>query len=271
MAASLLATDDPAEAHRLARQLDALNADRREVEQAVVEAAARQVAGQAAADRRVLLAVGEGWHPGVLGIVAGRLAERFHRPVLVGADRGGTVVGSARAPVGFDLGAALHRALDAGLALKAGGHARAGGFTVERQRLEAFHDAVEALATAPTAPELRLDGSVAVAGCSARLVAAMARLEPYGEGHPVPRLRVLGGRLGGTRIVGERHLKLWLRSDDGATLDAIAFRAEGTALWDRLPNAVDRPLQLAGKLEADRYRGGDRAQLLVDDVALDEP
>lgn len=267
LAVELLTTDDPVRAEHVARQLDALNAERREVEQNVADQALRQLEAQAAAGRRVGLAVGEHWHPGVLGIVAGRLAERFHRPVLVAGGVDDAYVGSARAPLGFDLGAALRKTLAAGLARKAGGHARAGGFTVARAGLAAFHAAMEAEATAPDLAELRLDATLAPGGCSARLVEAVACLEPYGEGHPTPRFRITDARLVQARIVGGRHVKLGLRGSDGTSLGAVAFRSVDTPLGDALLGRVGETVQLAGKLQIDRYGGQGRAEILVDDAA----
>ncbi len=180
LAAELLVTDDHTRAAELAIQLDRLNRQRRAVEDDVIEQALAGLQRQLDGGRHVLLAVGDQWHPGVLGIVAGRLAERFHRPVLVGARREGEVVGSARAPDGFDLGAALREAVGCGLASKAGGHARAGGFTVPAAHLEGMFDLVERKAAKPSTPTLRIDAPVAVGGASPTLLAALDRLEPFG-------------------------------------------------------------------------------------------
>jgi len=268
LAAELLATADPARAAALAAELDGLNAERRRVEQEVQEAAAAAMAPQLEAGRRVLLAAGEGWHPGVLGIVAGRLAERHHRPVFIAGIREGAATGSARGPQGFDIGAALHAASAAGLTLKAGGHARAGGFTVAPDRLDAFHALLEDRAGPPAPPPLVVDAAVAVGGACGDLLQALARLEPYGEQHPPPRLRVVGGRIAHVRVVGERHLKVSCAGSDGRRLDAIAFRAIGTALETALARAAQLPaVQLAGRLQADDYRGAGAVQLLLEDVA----
>ncbi|MFP4360959.1 MAG: DHHA1 domain-containing protein, partial [Alphaproteobacteria bacterium] len=236
--------------------------------QATQEAAAARLAPQLEAGRRVLLAAGAGWHPGVLGIVAGRLAERHHRPVFIAGIQEGVATGSARGPQGFDIGAALHAASAAGLTLKAGGHARAGGFTVAPERLDAFHDLLEDRAGPPAPPPLLVDAAVAVGGASGRLLDALARLEPYGEQHPPPRLRVVGGRIAHVRVVGERHLKVRCAGADGRRLDAIAFRAIGTALETALAQAAQLPaVQLAGHLKPDDYRGAGAVQLLLEDVA----
>lgn len=270
IAARLLVTDDGAEAAALAERLDALNAERRAVEQRVLDQAERLLEPQVRADRRVLFAASEDWHPGVLGIVAGRLAERQHRPVLVAAIGDGEAVGSARAPEGFDLGAALRRALAQGLARKAGGHARAGGFTVPTAALEPFHALLEAGAGVPTRPRLRVDAPIAVGGARIELVRALERLEPYGEQHPRPRVRIVGARLAGSRVVGERHLRLRIHGHDGGALDAVAFRAVGTPLEDAARSATSLPsVQVAGRLSADHFRGVERVELHLDDIAPD--
>ncbi len=269
-AMELLATADPGEATALAQRLDALNGRRRAVEQALLDDVATRLEAQVADGRRVLCAHGRDWHPGVLGIVAGRLAERFHRPVLLAGQVDDEAVGSGRAPEGYDLGAALRAAVAAGVARKAGGHARAGGFTVALAKLPSFHELVESTAAAPTVPRLSIDAAVATAGANNRLVDALARLEPYGERHPRPRLRVVGARIADLRVVGERHLGVRAAGHDGASLRAIAFRAVGTALETALARARDRPsLQLAGRLEPDGYRGHGHVQLQIDDVAED--
>ncbi|MEO1092917.1 MAG: single-stranded-DNA-specific exonuclease RecJ [Pseudomonadota bacterium] len=268
LAADLLGARDLERVTRLAQQLDALNADRRVVEAEVTATAQRQLQAQVEADRRVLLAAGKDWHPGVLGIVAGRMAERFHRPVLVAGVAAEEAVGSARAPDGFDLGAALRATVASGLARRAGGHARAGGFTVDAAKLTAFHDALEANAGTPSTPTLRVDAAVAVGGADGALVAATAALEPYGERHPAPRWRIVGGRIAATRPVGDAHLGLTLAGDDGTRLDGIAFRARGQALGQALTAAAGgAPIQLAGRLQASRYRGHGRAEVIVEDVA----
>ena len=271
LAAELLTTTDAGRAAGLAFELDRLNADRRRVEQGVEAAATAGLAAQLDAGHRVLLVAGDGWHPGVLGIVAGRLAERFHRPVFVAGIREGAATGSARGPIGFDIGAALHAAGAAGLTLKAGGHARAGGFTVARDHLEAFHALLEERAGTPTPPPLQVDAAVAVGGAGGTLLTALARLEPFGERHPPPRLRVVGSRIAHLRVVGERHVKVVCAGADGRRLDAIAFRAVGGELEAALTRAAALPaVQLAGRLRADDYRGGGAVQLVLDDVAPDD-
>lgn len=267
-AAELLTTDDPARAAALAAELDRLNGERRRLEQEIQAAAVERLETQLAAERRVLLAAGEDWHPGVLGIVAGRLAERFHRPVFVAGVRDGRATGSARGPARYDVAGALERATAAGLTLKAGGHARAGGFTVAVDRLDAFHAAIEDGAGAPHPAPLTVDAAVAVGGATRRLLDGLAKLEPYGEQHPPPRLRVVGVRIAHVRVVGERHLKVQAAGADGGRLDAIAFRAVDTPLEAALARAAGLPaVQLAGRLRPDDYRGDGAVQLLLEDVA----
>ncbi|MGF1446686.1 MAG: single-stranded-DNA-specific exonuclease RecJ [Pikeienuella sp.] len=269
----LLATGCPDEAARLAARLDALNRERREVEAAVVAAAEMQAA-ERGAEGPLVWAAGEGWHPGVVGIVASRLKERFARPAVVVALQGGRGKGSGRSIAGVDLGTAVAALAREGLLEKGGGHAMAAGLTVSTERLAAAMAALADRLAAQGAGQggavdLAIDGAVAPGGATAGLVAALEAAGPYGPANPAPRIAVTGARLEALKPVGQGHLKCRLKGA-GGSLDAIAFRAEATGLLGPLTAAAEagRALHAAGRLELDDWGGRRKAKLCIEDIAI---
>ncbi|WP_337876003.1 single-stranded-DNA-specific exonuclease RecJ [Elioraea sp.] len=266
----LLLTDDAAEAEALAQRLDALNRKRQRIEAGVLEAALAAAERQAREGRAVILVAGENWHPGVVGIVAGRVRERFGRPAFVLGVAEGVAIGSGRSVPGVNLGDAVRAAVAAGIASKAGGHAMAAGVTLAADRIGLFHEALcAACADAAQEPEaLLLDGSVTVEGATAALARAVGRLGPFGAGNPEP-VFALSGRLAHVAAVGAAgaHLRLALEGEGGARLGAIAFRAVGAPVGEGLAAALGRPVLLAGVLREDRFRGGEAVSLQVLDAA----
>jgi len=275
LGARLLATDDVAEARAIAEQLDALNRERQATEAAVLAEALAQVEadGQAEASGGVILAGGRGWHPGVVGIVAGRLAERFQRPACVASvGDGGKATGSGRSIPGVDLGAAIIAARQAGLLTKGGGHAMAAGFSVEPGKLEALRAFLtarldDAVIEAATANGLKLDGAVSPGGATPGLVAALERVAPFGTGNPEPRFAVPAACLSWPRVVGANHLSFTLTAADGGRLKAIAFRAMDGPLGPALLNHDGAPFHVAGKLRINAWKGVESVQMIVDDAA----
>jgi single-stranded-DNA-specific exonuclease len=266
----LLLSDEPAEAEALAQRLDALNRERQRIEAGVLDAAVAVAERQAAEGRCVILVAGEGWHPGVVGIVAGRLKERFARPAFVLGVVSGIATGSGRSVAGVHLGDAVRAAVASGIAIKAGGHAMAAGVTLPADRLGALHEALCAACDgAASGPEaLELDGSVMVEGATAELARAIGRLGPFGAGNAEP-VFALSGRLAHAGAVGAggAHLRLALEGEGGGRLNAIAFRAAGAALGQGLAGALGRPVTLAGVLREDHFRGNGAASLQVVDAA----
>lgn len=271
----LLAADRP-EAEALALALDADNARRREIE---AETLAQAQADAAAQGHAPLVIVGrQGWHPGVIGICAGRLKDALDKPALVIAWDGEAGKGSGRAPAGCDLGAAMIAARAAGLLQSGGGHAAAAGFALTRPQFEGFTRFMTnwAAAAAPAAPELPIDGALTPAGASLALVQALFALAPYGAGFPEPRFAV-SGTLSEVRSMGAagQHLRLRLRSHDGAALEAVCFGAfaiarNGDSLGAALQRLRDQRAALAGRLSRNEWNGRVKAQLVVDD-AMAEP
>jgi single-stranded-DNA-specific exonuclease len=267
----LLSTDDPAEAMGLAMRLDAFNNERRAIEAQVLATAIAQV--EAHGDLPpAIVAVGEAWHPGVIGIVASRLVERFHRPVFVICLDGEVGKGSGRSVRGVDLGAIVIAARQRGLLVNGGGHPMAAGLTVARDRLAELtrfitDEVAVALGPSPPARTLALDGAISPRAASLDLVQALQRVGPFGVGNPEPRFVLPQVRAGWSRQVGEAHVRCTLVGGDGARLQAIAFRAAGNALGATLRDAAAPTLHVAGTLRIDRWNGGESVTLHIEDAA----
>ncbi len=265
----LLTTTDPATAASIARTLDALNEERKAIEADVLEQALRQPQG----DRPVVVAAGEGWHPGVLGIVAARLKERHDRPALVIGLDGGVGKGSGRSIAGVDLGAAILSARDQGLLIAGGGHAMAAGLTVAADKLDALTEFLQstlaaAVARASLERALAIDIALAPGGATAELAEALEAAGPYGAGWPSPRVALGPVRVVKVDIVGADHLRLIVQGTDGARLKAMAFRQANTVLGATLLSARGQTVYLAGRLAQDDWSGGPMAELHIEDAAL---
>jgi single-stranded-DNA-specific exonuclease len=270
LGARLLALDDPVEARALALRLDAFNRERREIEAKVLDEAI--ALADRAADRAVILVAAEGWHSGVIGIVAGRLKDRYNRPALVVSWEGEIGKGSGRSIPGLPLGPAVIAARQAGLLLGGGGHAMAAGFTVARERLADFAGFLEAQFPARdqrrAVPELGIDGALAAQAATLDLAALVEQLGPFGTGNAEPRFVLPHLRLVHVQPLRGGHLRLALTDAVGSTrLKAMAFRAEDGPLGPALIQARGELLHVAGKLREDRWQGRSDVQLLVDDAA----
>lgn len=273
----LLTTRDPDEARDIAARLSVLNDERRAIEQAVQEAAEAQVDAQH--NRAVVVVAGRGWHPGVIGIVAGRIKEKTGKPTLVialDADEAGNGKGSGRSIAGVDLGAAIIAAREAGLLVAGGGHAMAAGLTVRPESLAALADWLDErlgrdVTNARAAQALLLDLSVAPGGLTPDLVETLDGAGPYGVGWPGPRIAVGPVRLIKCDIVGNDHVRMVAGGDDGRSFKAIAFRAAQADLGQALLHgARGRRLWLAGRAKLDDWGSRPAAELHVEDAAWAE-
>ena len=270
----LLITEDPDEARDIAEQLSRLNEERRGIEAVVQEEAEAQIAGQH--NRAVLVLAGTGWHPGVIGIVAGRIKEKAGKPALVialGADEAGNGKGSGRSISGVDLGAAIIAAKDAGLLLAGGGHAMAAGLTIASGQTEALADWLDAklgtaVSAAAASQSLKLDLALAPRGLTPDLVTLLESAGPFGNGWPGPKVCVGPVRLVKADIVGNDHLRLIVRGDDGGSFKAIAFRAAHSDMGQALLHgAGGRKLWLAGRAKIDDWSRRVSAELHLEDAA----
>ena len=270
----LLTTDDPEEARSIAARLDAYNRERQALEAVALESAMQQVQAQGGPGPLVFVA-SEGWHAGVIGIVAGRLRERFERPAIVisiDASLGerGIGKGSGRSALGIDLGNAVIAARQAGLLINGGGHPNAAGLTVAVEKLDALREFLTARvveAAQDAVPHLTLDGALSLGAATPDLLGALDRVGPYGVGNPEPRFAFPTVRVAKADVVGERHVRCFIADQRGGRLGGIAFRAVGTPLGAALLESAGSSLHLAGRLRADEWRGEVRVQLHVEDAA----
>ena len=268
----LLTTRDPAEAEAIAAELDRLNEDRRAIEAQVQEAA--EAIALHKSNRAVMVVAGRGWHPGVIGIVAGRLKEKYGRPAIVIAlDEAGVGKGSGRSITGVDLGAGVLAAKDSGLLVAGGGHAMAAGLTIAEDRLEAFADFLEERLEAAVTRSigdraLLVDALLAPGGVNPALVEAMEAGGPYGMGWPAPRIAAGPVRIIKADVVGNGHVRAIASGDDGRPLKTVAFRAADTLLGQALLGAPPhRKLWLAGRAKIDDWGAKPAAELHLDDAA----
>ncbi|MBY5978389.1 single-stranded-DNA-specific exonuclease RecJ [Phaeobacter italicus] len=271
LGARLLATTNPAEAEAIAARLDELNTERREIENAV-RAAALEQAEARGFDAPLVWAAGEGWHPGVVGIVASRLKEATGRPaVVIGLD-GNEGKGSGRSVSGIDLGASIQRVAAEGLFVKGGGHKMAAGLTVSRDKLEpAMERLAELLAKQGAGDlgpaDLKLDGMLMPGAATVPLIEQIDQAGPFGAGAPAPRYGFPDLQVRFAKRIGESHLKLSLSDGLSSGIDAICFGAFDTALGPRLLDHGGARFHFAGRLEINTWGGRQSVQLRLEDAA----
>jgi single-stranded-DNA-specific exonuclease len=271
----LLLQEDPSACARLAAELDRLNRERQAIEVATVaQAEAEAMAALGAEDKgAVIVTAAEGWHPGVVGLVAARLKERFGRPAFaIALEPGGIGTGSGRSIAGVDLGRAVRQAVSVGILSKGGGHAMAAGVTLRKDSLTAFRAYLEdALASAVEAARredaLMIDGAVTASAANSAMVATIARAGPFGAGNPEPVIALPAHTLVYAEEVGQAHVRARLRAGDGSTIDAIAFRAAGQKLGTALAQSRGQSVHAVGTLCLDRWNGAERVQLRLTDMA----
>lgn len=268
----LLTTEDPAEARAIAQELDRLNEERRSIEKNVQEEAEAQAVSQD--NHAVVVVAGGGWHPGVIGIVAGRLKEKLGRPAIVIAlDNDGLGKGSGRSISGVDLGAGILAAKDMGMLIAGGGHAMAAGLTVAPGGVEALaHYLDERLAQdvarARDDRALLLDAVVSARGVTPTLVEALEEGGPYGAGWPAPRIAAGPMRIIKADIVGQGHVRAIVSGRDGGSIKTIAFRAADNPLGQSLLGAGrDRMMWIAGRAKIDDWGARPAAEIQIDDAA----
>lgn len=271
LGARLLATRDPHEAAALAERLDRLNAERREIEnavraQALAQAESRDLEGP------LVWAADDGWHPGVVGIVAARLKEATNRPAVVIGFEGDAGKGSGRSVPGVDLGAAVARLMAEGLIEKGGGHRMAAGLSLTRDQLAAAMARLGDMLAAQKvdlggAADLRLDGVLMPEAVTVEMIEALEQAGPFGAGAAAPRFALPGLRVDFARRVGETHLRLTLKGPAGGRLEAIAFQAFESPLGALLDAGNGPAVHVAGRLEIDHWGGRQKAKLRLEDAA----
>ncbi|MDK1492288.1 single-stranded-DNA-specific exonuclease RecJ [Sinorhizobium sp. 7-81] len=271
----LLTLDDAAAAESIAGRLDELNRERQAMEAAMLAEAEAEVlaeygTGEAAS---VIVTARENWHPGIVGLIAARIKEKFRRPAFaIAFDPSGRGTGSGRSINGFDMGRLVRAAVESGLLVKGGGHAMAAGLTVERANLgrlrQFFEERAETVVRDLVSTEtLKVDGALGASGATIELVDLLEQAGPYGSGHPQPIFAFPQHRLRDCRQVGSNHVKVTLEGQDGSRIDGIAFRATETPLGDFLLGSRGSTIHVAGSVSADLWQGTRRVQLRVTDAA----
>jgi single-stranded-DNA-specific exonuclease len=262
------------EAARIAALLDRLNRERKAIETAMLEEALVRADAclETNPDVPILIVASDGFHKGVVGLVASRLVDRFHRPACVIAWEQGLGTGSLRSIDGVDIGAAVRAAVAEGHLAKGGGHTRAAGLSVARERLpdlETFLGARLAATTraARAVRVLNIDGALSPGAVTDELMALIERAGPYGQGNPEPRFAFPAARVKFAKVLGNAHVRCVLEGGDGARLDAVAFRAADQPVGAALLAANGLPLHVAGHLRRDTWNGRDRRELVIEDVA----
>lgn len=265
----LLSTNDDLEAQQLARELDLYNKERQTIESLVLEEAIAQVERGGLDRHPIILVAQEGWHPGVIGIVAGRLKERYNRPTcVIGFDKD-TGKGSGRSITGVNLGAAMHTACHHGLLVAGGGHAMAAGFTVMKDKLDQFYTFLKDTLRQQMAniePTLELDGMLTPSGATLNLIKELKLLEPFGNGNPTPKFCIHKAKVTYAEQVGINHIRCTLEGEDGTRLKAMAFRALGTPLGDALLARTNKSIEVAGTLKEDSWNGRHSVTCFIDDI-----
>lgn len=269
----LLTTEDALEAQDIALELDRLNEERRAIESVVQEQAEAMLSGQH--NRAVALLSGDGWHPGVIGIVAGRIKEKTGKPsIVIAVDENGVGKGSGRSIAGVDLGAAIISAREAGLLVAGGGHAMAAGLTVDKDKIDALADWLDErlskdVANASGAKALLIDAIVAPRGLNPVFVDAMESAGPYGMGWPGPRVVTGPCRIIKCDIVGKDHVRAIVAGDDGHSFKAMAFRQGETSLGQMMLHGDrGRRYWFAGRAKTDDWGATPKAELHIDDIAF---
>jgi len=277
LATELLTSEDELRAIEIATRLDQLNSERRAMQDVLHEEALSQADAtfQDRPDAVLAIAEGEGWHKGLIGLVAARLAERFSKPSLAVSwdmDGSGSGSGSARSIQGADIGAAIRSAVDAGLAERGGGHAMAAGFTVARENAGAFYEHLDKtlrsqVMLASAEVNLKIDGALMASSATRELMAQLDKAGPFGAGNPQPRFAFAAHRCKFAKIVGERHVRCSLTASDGTRIDAIAFNSAETDIGKLLLDSKGMPLHVAGHLRLSDWGGREKIELHIEDVA----
>ena len=275
LGARLLTLDDANEAQGISEKLDHLNAERQAMEKIMLEQAEAAIGFDLAGGGGppVIVAADEKWHPGIVGLIASRLKEKARRPAFaIAFNPNGTGTGSGRSIAGIDLGRLVRKAVDEGIVVKGGGHAMAAGITIEKSRLGDLRvfferEAAEAVAVLSADAELEIDGALSAGAATLALIESMERAGPYGTGNAAPLLVLPNHRLAYCRIVGNGHVSASLTAMDKSSLQAIAFRTEGTPLGDFLHANVGNIIHVAGTLSVNHFDGRRTVQMRMVDAA----
>lgn len=279
LGARLLTTHNPIEAREIADRLDTYNSERRAIEADVLKEALAQAEAKIGIDGQhdtLVFVAGEGWHAGVIGIVASRLKDKYGLPTFVIALEGGEGKGSGRSISGVDMGAAVIEAVQAGLLIKGGGHSMAAGLSVAPDKLEALEaflkdHMAKSVTDANSAKALKLDGVIAMSGATPALLDEIDRVGPFGMGNPGPRFVIPEVALIKADRVGENHLRCIFKAKDGTSMKVMAFRQADEELGNILRTGIGRKFHIAGKLKKDTWSGTTKVEMTLDDASIIGP
>jgi single-stranded-DNA-specific exonuclease len=271
--AQLLTTRSPVIAENLATRLSNFNIERKDIEAAVLAQAFEKIEKETTGEDNFIFVAGRDWHTGVIGIIAGRIKERYNLPVCVATiDKDGIANGSGRSIPEVNLGAAIIKAKELGILVEGGGHSMAAGFTLEEKRIDEFKEFLRnyvkgAASGGKIVPVLHVDCAADIAGITPELVAKLASLEPFGTANEEPRLAISNAKLTGSDAVGGGHVRCYFSSDNGRSVCAIAYKAVGTPLGEALLSRVGDRFKLAGKARINEWNGRRSIQFVLDDAA----
>jgi single-stranded-DNA-specific exonuclease len=269
LGANLLSTNDETQARMWAQSLDDFNRERQQIEASVLEEAIELIEASDLRNKPILVVKGEGWHPGVIGIIASRLKERYARPACVVSFTEDVGKGSGRSIPGIDLGTAMHAACHQGLLTHGGGHAMAAGFTVPRDLYDKFYEFLLHRLSAnmqEIQPKLECDAAVTLKGISVEFLQSLNCLEPFGAGNPTPKFMIQNVRIAYAEIFGSDHVRCTLLSEDGVRQKAIAFRSAELALGQSIFKAKNQSVHIVGTLRLDTWGGRNEVVVYIDDI-----
>lgn len=267
----LLTCETSREAEKISQKLNALNQERQHIEAELEREASCQALFQLEKGATALVVSGQGWHPGVIGIIAGRLKERFHRPTFVISFEEGQGKGSARSIPGLDISSLIHEACHQGLLLGGGGHAMAGGFSLESAKLEAFqtflqHKTAAFYASNSGIPVVEIEACLTFQGLSFLVVEEIGKLAPFGAGNPQPRFLFQQVRISKAMLFAEQHARLTLKQADGSGVEGIAFRSKDIPLGDAIFSNIQKFVDVVGTVQLSHWGGASKIQLFIEDV-----
>lgn len=273
IAAQLLTTRNPLTADSLAQKLNNFNLERKDIEASVLEQAFQKVSSELKPDDNFIFVSGNNWHTGVIGIIAGRLKERYNLPTCVATiDENGIANGSGRSIPEIDLGSAIIKAKEIGILKEGGGHSMAAGFTLEESKIEEFkkflHDYIESSTKSQKIiPVLNIDSVIDITGINNELINKLKILEPFGTANEEPRFAILNAKLTGSDAIGGGNIRCYFASDNGKSISAICYKAVDTEVGEVLLSEVGSRFKLAGKIRANDWNGKHYIQFIIDDVA----
>lgn len=270
LGSNLLYTNDRLLAQEIAQKLNAYNSERQLIEQQVLAESIAQVINLELDSKSIIMVKGDGWHPGVIGIVASRLKDKFQKPAMVVTNWENEMKGSGRSVSGLDMGAIMHQAVHKGLLSKGGGHAMAAGFTVAFERYDDFYNFIDDYAKPilqGRVNTLTIDGFVSIDNLNINFLNELARLEPYGSAHPSPTVAIKNVKPVFANIVGEQHIRVIFEDEIGKRLNAMAFRSVDSPLNVLL--TYKNTMHVAGHVKLNSFNGASQIQLIVEDVVID--